>query len=137
MLQALFHSLYYADRWRSDRAQLRERVEEAGGELLRFQQPGMFLKAPFPPLGNHPLYFKLHARHGEREGVWYVRTTLDQPSGAWVWKDAGGLTDPPTEWPEARVDNSVADLAVLPSLLVYFGVIGGFIGFLFWAYGFR
>jgi hypothetical protein len=136
VFQALFHSIYYAERWRTDRAKLRQRVEEAG-EFLRFQQPGMFVRGPFPPVGNHPLYFKLHARHGDREGVWYVRTTLDQPEGTWVWRDSAGQAEPPTDWPEVRVDNSIIELGVLPGLLVYLGVIGGFVWFLFWAFGFK
>tara|TARA_R110002072_G_scaffold45145_3_gene125792 strand:- start:717 stop:1130 length:414 start_codon:yes stop_codon:yes gene_type:complete len=137
LFKALIYSIYYAKRWRKDRAALQERVEAADGEVERFQQPGMFLRAPFPPLGNHSLYFKLHVRHADRRGVWYVRTTLDAPKGTWVWKDAAESSDLPVDWPDARVDNSILEMGVLPALLVYLGVIGGFVFFIFWAYGFK
>ena len=41
------------------------------------------------------------------------------------------------DWPDARVDNSILEMGVLPALLVYLGVIGGFVFFIFWAYGFK
>ena len=136
-LVRLAYSIYYAERRKADRSAIRARVEEAGGRVLAFKLPGMLVRSPFAPLGNHPLYFKVEVEHGERRGLWYVRTTIDQPSGDWVWCDEAQAESLPVDWPDARVDNSVFELGVVLGVAIYLGVIGSFVWFIFWLYGFK